>query len=161
MEMAIILLGDATFRRIATLAIQWGSNQDQSPELLNMALVRARFCAAAAHLCGLQSDEQYLLGMLSMLPTMLGVPMEQILPGLPLREPIRNALAGISVRERCLLGWIEELEHDRINDCDAIAARWELEKDELVRLYCDALGTANQIATVAKRGVIRVIAVKP
>jgi EAL and modified HD-GYP domain-containing signal transduction protein len=150
MEMAIVLLGDATFRRIATLAIQCGLNQDQSPELLNMALVRARFCSAAAYLCGLEPDEQYLLGMLSMLPPMLGVPMEQILPGLPLREPIQNALAGVAVRERCLLGWIEELEHDRITDCDAIAARWELDKGDLVRLYCDALDTAKFFAAAAR-----------
>ena len=95
-ESAILLLGDVAFRRIATLAIQCGFNQNQSPELLNMALLRARFCAGASHLCGLDPDEQYLLGMLSLLPPMLGVPMELILPGLPLREPIQNALAGLS-----------------------------------------------------------------
>ena len=149
-EMAIVLLGDAIFRRIATLAIQCGLNHDQSPELLNMALVRARFCAAAARLCGIEPNEQYLLGMLSMLPPMLGVPMEQILPGLPLREPIQDALAGVSVRERCLLSWMEELEHDRVAECDAIAARWGLDKDELARLYVDALDTGNRIAAEAR-----------
>lgn len=150
LEMAVVLLGDATFRRIATLAIQCGLNQDQPPELLNMALVRARFCAAAAPLCGIEPEEQYLLGMLSMLPPMLGVPMEQILSGLPLREPIQNALAGVSVRERCLLAWIEELEHDRITECDAIAAHWKLEMHELVRLYSDALDSAYRLADEAR-----------
>lgn len=148
-ESAIILLGDAKFRRIATLAIHCALNQDQSPELLNMALIRARFCATAAHLCGLHPEEQYLLGMLSLLPPMLGVPMELILSGLPLRDTIQNALAGIPVRERCLLAWIEELEQDRIAECDAIAARFGLEKDELVRLYLNALHDPITIAAVA------------
>lgn len=148
-ESAILLLGDAAFRRIATLAIQCGFNQNQSPELLNMALVRARFCAGASHLCGLDPDEQYLLGMLSLLPPMLGVPMELILPGLPLREPIRNALAGLRVKERSLLAWIEELEQDRIAECDTIAARSGLKKHELVQLYLGALHDAGNIASVA------------
>ena len=145
-ESAIILLGDATFRRIATLAIHCALSQDQSPELLNMALIRARFCATAAHLCGFHPEEQYLLGMLSLLPPMLGVPMELILGELPLRETIQNALAGIPVRERCLLAWIEELEQDRIAECDAIATRSGLEKDELVRLYLCALHDPIDIA---------------
>ena len=114
-----------------------------------MALLRARFCAGASHLCGLDPDEQYLLGMLSLLPPMLGVPMELILPGLPLREPIQNALAGLSVKERCLLAWIEELEQDRIEQCDAIAARSGLDKHQLVQLYLSALHDAGFIASVA------------
>jgi c-di-GMP phosphodiesterase len=148
-QSAIMILGDARFRRIATLAIQCAMNQDQSPELLRMALIRARFCAAAAHLCAFDPDEQYLLGMLSMLPPMLGVPMDLILPGLPLRAPIRDALAGMPLRERSLLSWIEELEHERIAECDAIAARCGVEKDDLVRSYLGALDAANSLAAVA------------
>jgi len=148
-ELAIIILGDLTFRRIATLAIQCGLNRDQSPELLNMALVRARFCADAAHLCGLEPEEQYLLGMLSMLPPMLCVPMAQILPGLPLREPIRDALAGVPVKERCLLAWIEEMERDRIRECEVIAANFGLAAKELIRMYLGAMEAANGMAAAA------------
>lgn len=94
---AIIILGDAAFRRIAALSLESALSQDQSPELLQMALVRARFCAMAAPLCGLDVEEQYLLGMLSLLPPMLRVPVETILHELPLRAEIRDALAGIPV----------------------------------------------------------------
>jgi len=148
-ESAILLLGDATFRRIATLAIQCGAASRQSHELLNMALVRARFCSAAAHLCGLEHDEQYLVGMLSLLPPMLGVPMDMILPGLPLRAPIRDALAGASVRERCLLTWIEELEHDHTGERETVARRYGLDHDQLFRNYLAALEDARAIAAIA------------
>jgi len=148
-ESAIILLGDAALRRIATLAIHCALNQGQSAELLNMALVRARFCATAAHLCGFHPEEQYLLGMLSLLPPMLGVPMELILGELPLRETIQNALAGIAVKDRCLLAWIEELEQDRIAECNAIAAKFRLDKDQLARLYLSALQDGVNIAAIA------------
>jgi c-di-GMP phosphodiesterase len=151
-ESAILILGDAAFRRIATLAIQCGLNRDQSPELLNMAVIRARFCFLAARLCALDPDEQYLLGMLSLLPPMLGVPMELLLPGLPLRPLIRDALAGTLVRERVLLTWLEELEHDRIDECDALAARYNLNPDELMRTYRSALEAANNVSGLTNEG---------
>jgi c-di-GMP-related signal transduction protein len=43
-EAAILAVGDQTFRRIATLAILSEFNAEQPPEILHMALVRARFC---------------------------------------------------------------------------------------------------------------------
>jgi len=147
-ESAILILGDTAFRRIATLAIQCGLNRDHSPELLNMAVIRARFCCMAARFCALDPDEQYLLGMLSLLPPMLGVPMELLLPGLPLRAPIRDALAGMPVRERLLLCWVEELEQDRVDECEALAARYDLDSAELMRTYRSALEAANSVSGV-------------
>ena len=77
-ESAIMILGDVTFRRIATLAIQCAFNEGQPPEVLHMALVRARFCSQGARLCNLDPDEQYLLGMLSMLPAMMRLPWRRL-----------------------------------------------------------------------------------
>jgi len=135
----IMILGDAAFRRIAALAIQSALSQDQSPELLQMALVRARFCAMAAPLCGLEGDEQYLLGMMSLLPPMLRVPMETILRELPLRTEIRDALAGNPSKERCLLTWIECLEDNRPSGCDEISALYGLDRNILAVLYLSSL----------------------
>jgi EAL and modified HD-GYP domain-containing signal transduction protein len=136
---AIMILGDAAFRRIAALAIQSALSQDHSPELLQMALVRARFCAAAAPLCGLDVEEQYLLGMLSLLPPMLRVPMVTIVQELPLRAEIRNALAGIPGKERCLLTWIENLEDNSIFACEETSEQYGLDRNSLATLYLNAL----------------------
>jgi c-di-GMP-related signal transduction protein len=138
-ESALMILGDNTFRRIATLAIQCALAQGQTPELLNMALVRARFCSSAAGLCGLDPDEQYLLGMLSLLPPMLGVPMETILPELPLRNQLLDALAGTPGKERILLSWIENLEESRIPSCEQLADDNNLDRDKLTEFYFNAL----------------------
>jgi EAL and modified HD-GYP domain-containing signal transduction protein len=141
---AIMILGDAAFRRIAALAIQSALSQDQSPELLQMALVRARFCAHAATLCGLDTEEQYLLGMLSLLPPMLRVPMQTILHELPLRVEIRNALAGMPLKERVLLTWMENLEENRTAECDRISAEYGLDRNVLAVLYLDSLEDGNK-----------------
>jgi EAL and modified HD-GYP domain-containing signal transduction protein len=139
LQTALLLLGDKVFRRIATLAIQCALNRDQSPELLRMAQTRARFCSDAAKLAGLDSEEMYLLGMLSLLPAMLLVPMHTILPGLPLRREICDALAGSATRERCLLSWIEALETNDIAECEAIAAQCGLQPALLAQTYMSAV----------------------
>lgn len=144
-EAAIMMLGDAQFRRIATLAIQCGLCHDQPPELLNMALVRARFCSAAAPMCGLDPDEQYLIGLLSLLPPMLRVPMHTILPALPFRDEVRDALAGSQRPERMLLSWIEHIEGNDVPGCERIAAAFSLDRDKLADTYWQALSDQRVI----------------
>jgi c-di-GMP phosphodiesterase len=138
-ESALMILGDKTFRRIAMLAIQCTLARDQSPELLRMSQTRAIFCSNAAKLAGFDAEEMYLLGMLSLLPAMLQVPMNTILPGLPLRKEIRDALAGSGIRDRCLLSWLEALETNDIAECEAIAARYGLSKNALAETFLKAL----------------------
>jgi c-di-GMP-related signal transduction protein len=91
----------------------------------------------------------YLLGMLSLLPAMLQVPMHTILPGLPLREEIRDALAGGAVRERCLLSWLEALEANDIAECEAIAAQYGLNKHAMAESYIEALEEVTKEAAEA------------
>jgi EAL and modified HD-GYP domain-containing signal transduction protein len=138
-ESAILILGDTTFRRIATLAIQCALSGGKPREILHMALVRARFCAKSAPLCNLEANEQYLLGLLSMLPAMLSSPMEAIVPELPLRDQVRQALLGYPIHERCLLDWIECHEVNKASACQAIENRYGLDRTPLMRSYVDAL----------------------
>lgn len=144
-ECAIVILGDVAFRRIATLAIQCTLNARRPREILHMALARARFCASTASLCNLDANEQYLLGMLSLLPAMLLIPMESIVPELPLRDPVRQALLGHPTRDRCLLDWIECHEGNKFAECGTIENRYSLDRQKLMQSYVDALvGDATQ-----------------
>jgi EAL and modified HD-GYP domain-containing signal transduction protein len=138
-ESAIMVLGEITFRRIATLAILSEFTAEQPPEILHMALVRARFCELAAGLCGLDPSEQYLLGLLSLLPAMMRYPMEALAPELPLRVEIRQALLGLVNRERCLLGWIECHERNDQAAWIAMAETHELNQQKLVQYHIDAV----------------------
>jgi len=104
-----------------------------------MAFVRGRFCELAADLCALDPTEQYLMGMLSLLPAMLRLPMEQLTPALPLRDEIRRALEGADLPERTLLQWLGSHEHGDWAACDAIVQARSLNRDELVRCYAEAV----------------------
>jgi EAL and modified HD-GYP domain-containing signal transduction protein len=142
-EAALLIIGEQTFRRIATLAILSELNADQPQEILQMALLRARFCALAAELSSLDPAKQYLLGLLSLLPAMLGLPMEALTPSLPLRLGIREALEGTANPERALLAWLELHERGDWTACDAIAKASSLNVERLVRSYGEAVDWAK------------------
>jgi c-di-GMP-related signal transduction protein len=151
-ESAIIIVGVDTFRRFATLAILGeGATAGQS-EVLHTALVRARFGELAAKLARLDSSEQYLLGMFSLLPAMLLAPMSELAPALPLREELRLALEGKANRERCLLSWLEHHEHGDWDACDALLEAHRLSHNRLIRCYGDAVVWAREAFRAAPEG---------
>jgi EAL and modified HD-GYP domain-containing signal transduction protein len=138
-ESALVIVGEETFRRIAMLAITSELNANQPQEILRMAFVRACFCEAAAGLCALERNEQYLLGMFSMLPAMLRIPMADLVPALALRAKIREAMLGAISRESSLLRWAECHERGDWERCDAIVQSYGLNRKELMRCHADAV----------------------
>jgi EAL and modified HD-GYP domain-containing signal transduction protein len=143
-ETAITILGEATFRRVVSLAVLSELNGDQPSALLHIALVRARFCELGARQFDQDSGEQYLLGMMSLLPAMLRVPMEEIVPILPLRGQICEALAGTMNDERKLLAWLEFHEQGDWEACDRLVATYRLDSKQLIQCYIEAASWAER-----------------
>jgi EAL and modified HD-GYP domain-containing signal transduction protein len=138
-DSALVMIGEQTFRRIATLAIVSELNANQSVEILRMALLRARFCELAAGICGLNPEEQYLLGLFSLIPSMMRVPMSELAPVLPLRERIREVLLGSAGPESSLLHWTECYERGEWTKCDTIAEFYGMSEDRIIRCRQEAL----------------------
>jgi EAL and modified HD-GYP domain-containing signal transduction protein len=138
-QAALLAVGEDAFRHIAMLAIASEFNAGQPAEILRMAFVRGRFCELAAADCALEPTEQYLLGMLSLLPAMMLIPMEELAPALPLRNEIREALKGSSNPERILLQWVEFHEQGDWDACDAIIQKEGLNSKEIYRCYAEAV----------------------
>jgi EAL and modified HD-GYP domain-containing signal transduction protein len=138
-QAALLAVGEDSFRRIAMLAIASELNGGQPAEILRMAFVRGRFCELAAGLCTLDPTEQYLLGLLSLLPAMLRLPMTQLVPALPLREEIRKSLLGADNPERILLHWLECHEYGDWDTCDEVAVSNKLDQEFLVACYAEAV----------------------
>jgi len=136
---ALVAVGLVTFRRIATLAITSELGAGQPQEILRTAIVRARFCELAAELCAMNSSEQYLLGMLSLLPAMMRVSMEELTPALPLREEIRQALEGKLNLERRPLQWLEHHENGDWDACDKGLELLNLDRNKVAACYAEAL----------------------
>ena len=61
---------------------------------VRQTLQRASFCELAATHLNEDPTEQYLFGLLSLLPVLLGIPMAQVVELLPLRAHVKEALLG-------------------------------------------------------------------
>jgi EAL and modified HD-GYP domain-containing signal transduction protein len=142
-EAAMVMIGDEMFRRVALLATASELRGNHPSELLRMAFLRGRFCELAAPAKGYDPTEQYLLGLLSLLPAMLNVPMEAIATALPLRRGVRQALLGDSNKERVILDWLEHYEMGQWLICDQIAAAEQLEESELAALHLQSMDWAE------------------
>jgi EAL and modified HD-GYP domain-containing signal transduction protein len=149
-QSALLAVGEESFRRIATLAITSELNGNQPHEILRMAFVRARFCELAAERCGIDATEQYLMGLVSLLPAMLQIPMGELTPALPLRKEIRQALDGAQNAERELLAWVECHERADWRACDEVAETYGLRQDALMRCYEDAMVWAEDALKSAR-----------
>ncbi len=144
-QAALVYVGDDVFRRMVTLAVASELNAGPSPEILRMALVRARFCENNSDFCSLDPTEQYLLGLFSLLPAMLQMPMEEALAGLPLRQEIRGALLGRSNPFRCSLAWLEFQERGDFEKSEALAQEHGLDDGKLGERLAHATVWADQL----------------
>ncbi|MDR3724078.1 MAG: HDOD domain-containing protein [Terracidiphilus sp.] len=144
-QTVLVTVGEETFRRVAMLAIASEINANQPVELLRMALIRGRFCELAAPRASLDETEQYLVGMLSLLPAMLRMPPEQMIPSLPLREQIRNVLMGMNLPEGRLLQWMIDREHGDWDGCDGIVRKIGVSREALEECYASALVWAETV----------------
>lgn len=132
-KMAMVAVGEEQFRRIAILAIAVALCPAKAREALRMALVRARFCEMSAVLAGYDATEQYLLGLFSLLPAMMQIPMERAVEKINFRAVIREALMGADHEEASLLRWMESSERGDWQLCDGIAEQKRLDGEELSR----------------------------
>ena len=144
-QSAIVIAGDDAFRRLASVAIASELNAGQPPEILHLALVRARFCELAAPLGSLNPNEQYLLGLFSLLPAMLRVPMDVVVPMLPLPAKIRSSLHGLDLPEHRLLAWIEAHERGDWFSSDTIALQDRVDREQLCRFYAEAARWSSSV----------------
>ena len=144
-EMALIAVGEAKFRKLAVVAIAAGLCPSHAWEALRMALVRARFCELSATGAGFNPTEQYLIGLFSLLPAMMHVCMEEAIASICLREEIRCALLGECNEESWLLRWIESQERGDWDTCDRIAEEKALNRGTLFKNLRQAVLWADRM----------------
>lgn len=137
-RVALQLVGDAVFRRMATLAVASEMAGGQPSELLLLAFHRARFCEMVAEDRRQDATEQYLLGILSLVPALLNVSAESLVSHLPLRQPIQYALLGAENPERGTLSWLESYEHGNWKRCDELAVSFGLTPEIMAQRYLDS-----------------------
>ena len=137
--------------KAACTSILWtlaGLNQGPS-EVLTMTVVRARACEALGQAASRDDAGDFLLGLCSLLDTLLGQPMPDAIADLPLSPPTREALLGRDNEARCVLTTVVAYERGDWDDAAAGASRLGADPDLLPSLYMDALAWARQTTLAA------------
>src|SRR4051812_168977 len=129
---ALMLLGIDNVKRWATLSVFAGV--DEKPrELIETALVRARFCELAGD--G-NKDQLFTLGLFSVVDALMDAPMEDVLAPMPFPDEMRNALIAHEGERGALLATAIAFER---GDFAAVSER---EADA----YTEALAWATEAA---------------
>lgn len=108
LRQAIVLLGEQGLCKWLSLIAVAGLVSDRSPELVRLALCRARFCemVAAESLPGRDQDG-FLMGLFSLLDAMMGRPMEELLAQLGLSSDVRAVLVSGGANSAAISGIYE------------------------------------------------------
>jgi EAL and modified HD-GYP domain-containing signal transduction protein len=124
-----------------------GSRSPVTHEAVVAALVRGRFCETVTAR-GASGDPaaRFLLGLLSRMDTLLGLPMVQVLERLPVSGDVRAALLNRCGPHAAMLMLAEAYEQGDWPQVDALSS-----DDELPALYAEAVSWANdRLVTVSR-----------
>jgi EAL and modified HD-GYP domain-containing signal transduction protein len=147
LKYAITYLGIREIQRWASL-ISLASFPDQSSEIIKIALIRAKMCESLAATRRLpNSDQFFLVGLMSTIDQLLEIPLDEAVSSLPLAGEVKEAL----VFHTGLAG--EAL------DCAINYERWQLDAvhfehldlGQVGRIHLDSVGWANKIFEVLER----------
>jgi len=116
----------------------------KSSALISLSLERAHFCELVAPLAGEDRGEQFMLGLLSLLDTMLEMPMASIVKPLPLREEAKAALMGGDNKAALPLTMIRNLESGTWEKCAAAAEVLGIKEDTVAGLYMESVKRATE-----------------
>jgi EAL and modified HD-GYP domain-containing signal transduction protein len=145
---ALVLLGVQQVRKWASIWAMAGIGGGHSPELVSVALLRARSCEliGKAWLGDDGGNQMFLVGMCSVLDALLDQPMEKAIADLQLTSGVRSALLGGSNAMRQILDAVMAHEQGNWDRAAAILQSLGLSEFLLESSYADALGWTRELA---------------
>jgi EAL and modified HD-GYP domain-containing signal transduction protein len=144
---ALSMLGEDEIRRWISLAATVGAGQQGPEELLQTALVRAHFCEMISRHLQRGQSEYFLLGLLSLIDAILGMPMATVLEGLPVDREIKATLLGHNSSLQPLYQLMLAQEAANWQRCSELAARAHIPEEEVARAYVSSVQWAHDVLT--------------
>ncbi len=148
---ALTLLGEHQIRKWATIVALGEMGSDRPGAVIRMAFVRARFAEQLAASLGLDKRQSdfFLLGLLSLLDTMLGRPLDEIVSELPLASDLRSGLLGAQNHMGQALKLVVAQEKGDWPKVDEFAGHLGIDSVVLAGIYPDAVQFADKVGAVA------------
>lgn len=142
---AIAYLGEKELRRFVLLVVISELASEQPGELTRLALVRAKFCELLGEISPHKaiSGELFIMGLFSLLDTMLGAPMEKIMDKLPIGRRVKDALAQ---RSGLLAGFLKvsmAFERNQQRKISSLLLELKINPQQVPESYLTAVRYAN------------------
>lgn len=147
---ALALLGEREFRKWISLLALAELTTDKPTELLNLSLIRGKFCEMAGSLCGYaqRSEDLFLMGLFSLLDAILERPLGDVLDAIPMTADTRGALLGEPGTLQTLLQLATAMERGAWSELPALTAELHIAEDRLAPLYVAAVQWTNRAVTI-------------
>ena len=144
----LAILGERELRRWIRLAATLIVGQNKTSDLVLSALVRGRFGELLSpKLNGNGDSDLFLLGMLSLMDSILEVPMGVVLDGIPLQRDLRNALLGADGPLFPILQLMAAQERGDWPTVSALCERLHLPDAFVGESHCKAMQWARQMTS--------------
>jgi EAL and modified HD-GYP domain-containing signal transduction protein len=128
------------------------SRTADTPDLLQLAAQRGKFLELVAKrhdFWGFDPESLHLLGLFSLLDTMLGTPMDKIVTFLPLENKLKGALCRDANNEYLpLIQLAQYVEEARWEDAEAMMQQLNLNREKVTEAFKDAVDWADQLISL-------------
>ena len=149
---AAVLLGQAKLQRWVSLFAIAGLCKDSLAELLVTCATRARFCELLGQQAKVRGElDLFLVGLLSLLPVVLGQPLEDLLGKLAVSPQVREALQGAQTPLGRIYRLVQAYE---IGDWEAVSQLCQalgLDETSIIDVYLQSVGWATEITNQANK----------
>ncbi|MGO9436934.1 MAG: EAL and HDOD domain-containing protein [Terracidiphilus sp.] len=144
---ALVILGEDELRRWCRLAVTLELTQNRPSDLVLSALVRARFTELLGAKIEHGEADLFLLGLLSLMDSILGMPMEQVVESLPLREDIRSVLLHGNNDLTPIYKLVLAVEAGEWAETANLCGRLRVQESFVAESHWNAMGWAQAVVT--------------
>lgn len=150
---AIIVLGRQQLQRWLQLLLFVNQGSDMQSPLLELAATRGKLmellAAAQAGRDGDYQDRAFMVGIMSLLDTLLGMPLPEVVKQVSLASDVENALLNHDGKLGKLLLLVEKMEQNDFDAAVEILAETQLSQGDLTLAQLEAMRWANAIKETA------------
>jgi len=136
---ALSMLGEREVRRWVRLVVTLAAGQNKSSDLVLSALVRARFCELLSPKIKHGESDLFLLGLLSLMDSILELPMTAVLEKVPLDQETKAVLLGEESDLRPLYQLMLAQESGDWQNTAVLAKSLKLTESEVAEFHWNAM----------------------
>jgi c-di-GMP-related signal transduction protein len=144
---ALSMLGEREVRRWVRLVVTLSAGQNRSSEIVLSALVRARFCELLSPKIQHGDSDLFLLGLLSLMDSILEIPMAEVLEKVPIDQETKAVLLGGGSRLRPLYQLMLAQESGDWQHSAELAKSLKLAEGDVAEIYFQAMQWARQVSS--------------